>query len=459
MSVAVICGDMREALRDVPDNSVDSCVCDPPYHLTSIVKRFGSPDAAPCKVKQTGAFARASKGFMGQTWDGGDLAFQPDTWAEVFRVLKPGAHLLAFSGTRTYHRMTVAIEDAGFEVRDMVAWHYGSGFPKNHDMSKAIDRHLGVERPVVGKETLSNDIRGGALLDAQHGTIRPAFERDVTAAGSDEAKQWDGWGTALKPATEPICLARKPISEKSVAANVLKWGTGALNIDACRVAFAGGADEAESKGKNRHADFGSKPRQNAIFGADNSPRGVHGNYNPPGRWPANLVHDGSDEVVAGFPAEANGGHHPARRGKGGIGNEGHKGQTELDERFSDEGSAARFFYCAKAGKLDRLGSDHPTVKPVELMRWCVRLVTPPGGMVLDPFAGTGSTGIAAFVEGFDCTLVELREEAVADINRRLAHIQGLGRMTALETAKLNDPAKLAKAIGADTPLFAAGGGA
>jgi site-specific DNA-methyltransferase (adenine-specific) len=171
-----------------------------------------------------------------------------------------------------------------------------------------------------------------------------------------------------------------------------------------------------------------------------------------GRWPANLVHDGSDDALAGFP-QANGGHHPAARGRGGIGQDGHKGQDALDERFSDEGTAARFFYCAKAGKLDRLGSKHPTVKPVALMRWLVRLITPPGGTVLDPFAGTGSTGIAAFVEGFDSILIDLREEATADIERRLAHIKGLGRRTACELATHDDEEKRAKARGDDMPLF------
>ena len=327
--VTLLGGDCLELLPTLGECSIDSCVTDPPYHLTSIVKRFGGENAAPAQFGKDGAYARASKGFMGKQWDGGDIAFRPELWAEVLRVLKPGAHLLAFSGTRTYHRMACAIEDAGFEVRDQLAFMYGSGFPKNHNI-------------------------GG------------------------------GWGTALKPAWEPCVLARKPLSEKSVAANVLKWGTGAINVDECRI--------ATSESLNGGAYAQDPTKRDQMWGADagNSwKRGGAGDYKQPqGRWPANLIHDGSEEVVAGFP--------------------------------DDEGiSAARFFYTAKADTNDRLGSKHPTVKPLDLIQYLSRLITPRGGIVLDPFAGTGTLGEAAFREGFSAILIEREQEYQSDIVRRM----------------------------------------
>jgi DNA modification methylase len=455
----LLVGDMREQLRQLDDNSIDSCACDPPYHLTSIVKRFGGAKAEKEKFaasNKTNAYKSLSRGFMGQTWDGGDVAFDPETWAEVLRVLKPGGHLVAFSGTRTYHRMAVAIEDAGFEIRDQLAWAYGSGFPKSLDVSKAIDKAAGVEPTDLGASPNWRESKRDREKEGRM-EVRGANAGRLTVATSDDAKAWQGWGTALKPSWEPICLARKPLIG-SVASNVLAHGTGALNIDGCRIGFAGDADEAESKGKNRHADFGSGPRENAVFGADNRDRGAHGNYDPPGRWPANLIHDGSDEVLAGFPDTAPSSDAP-RNHSVSLGSSGSsiygKGAAFVGAGHADNGgSAARFFYCAKAGALDRLGSTHPTVKPVELMRWLVRLVTPPGGKVLDPFAGSGSTGVAAFIEGFDSVLVELREEAASDIRRRLDFIQGKGRMAVLEMAQLDAcEKKTAEAQGLDLPLF------
>jgi site-specific DNA-methyltransferase (adenine-specific) len=345
----------------------DSCVTDPPYHLASIVARFGKEGSAPCKEGATGAYARASRGFMGKEWDGGDIAFRPETWRAVYDALKPGAHLVAFSGTRTYHRMACAIEDAGFEIRDQLAWMYGSGFPKSHSM------------------------------------------RDI---GKPE------WGTAIKPAWEPICLARKPLSEKTVAANVLKHGTGAINIDACRV----GTDEDTRRnalggenGLNGSSTFKIRDRR-----ADEMPR-------QSGRFPANVIHDGSDEVIAEFPETSSGGF-PANHGvkDSGILGDFAGAATGREGNCKGQGSAARFFYSAKAGPLDRLGSQHATIKPVDLMRWLCRLVTPTGGHILEPFAGSGTTGIAAMVEGFDCTMIEMEADHVADIERKLAHLRGEG---------------------------------
>lgn len=356
-AVRVEQGDCREVLRTMAADSLDACVTDAPYHLASIVKRFSSPNAAPARqassnAKATGAFARASKGFMGKTWDGGDVAMDPATWAEVFRVLKPGAHLVNMCGTKTEHRVACAIEDAGFEIRDRVLWLYGTGMPKSH-------------------------------------------------------KQGDGRGTGLKPGMELGVLARKPL-DGTVGENLARWGTGAINIDACRIP-------------------GEDPRQ-------------------PGRWPANVCHDGSAEVVAAFP-DAPGqrgdvSRNPGLKTSNVYGDmqrcrddeeSGGRRYTNIGatnfaarpgQRRFDTGSAARFFYSAKATKADRLFSKHPTVKPVDLMGWLARLITPPGGIVLDPFAGTGTTAAACIREGFGCVLIEREAESIADIQRRLAHISG-----------------------------------
>jgi site-specific DNA-methyltransferase (adenine-specific) len=394
----------------------DACVTDPPYHLTSIVKRFGGKNAAEAKVGATGAYARASKGFMGKEWDGGDIAFRPETWRAVYDALKPGAHLVAFSGTRTYHRMACAIEDAGFEIRDMLCWHYGSGFPKSHDVSKGIDKAAGAEREAVG---INEDwVKRKPNGSKSHTSVGFSEETDynIYAPATPKAEQWQGWGTALKPATEPICLARKPLSEKSVAANVLKHGTGAINIDGSRV--EGPPSGLKPYTRNQE----QRESQVAVY------RDVTFTDHPQGRWPANLCHDSSDEVLAGFP-DSGGGNWRGTDTKGatlfGQARAGYKG----DGPDGDSGSAARFFYSAKAGPLDRIGTAHATVKPVDLMRWLCRLVTPPGGHILEPFAGSGTTGIAAMAEGFDCSMIELEADHVADIERKLAYLRGEGALT------------------------------
>jgi DNA modification methylase len=426
VSVKILIGDMRLRLADLPENSVDSVVCDPPYHLTSIVKRFGAENAAPCKVGVTGAYARASKGFMGQTWDGGDVAFQPETWAEVLRVLKPGGHLVAFSGTRTYHRMAAAIEDAGFEVRDMIAWHYGSGFPKSHDISKAIDRAASAERgrnpDLRNGPNTKQETKGQPKIVGGYASDSPLDQGAIT----DSAREWEGWGTALKPATEPICLARKPLSEKSIAANVLKWGTGALNIDATRIP----TDEALSGYHGRPPLQYGGENHRPFHDREEQPKSEQ---SPLGRWPANLIHDGSDEVVAGFPETSSGllePHHKRSKAKQvncyGEWADGEGSTFEGAPSFGDSGSAARFFYCAKATTEERgEGNSHPTVKPVDLMRWLVRLVTPKGGTVLDPFMGSGSTLIAADAEQFHAIGCELSPEYAAIAERRIRDAAGM----------------------------------
>jgi site-specific DNA-methyltransferase (adenine-specific) len=366
-------------MASLAEASVDACVTDPPYGLK----------------------------FMGKGWDHGVPGVE--FWQAVYRVLKPGAHLLAFGGTRTYHRLVCAIEDAGFEIRDQIGWAYGSGFPKSLDVSKAIDKQAGAEREVVGERKLTGKARvlaGGNYDGGYEGkTLRTTV--DITAPATPEAAAWQGWGTALKPAWEPICVARKPLVG-TVAANVLAHGTGALNIDGCRVGFSSVADEAESKNKNRHADFGSGARDNKVFGADTRARGEGGNYDPPGRWPANLVHDGSDEVLACFPETKSGTLSPDMNVKASSGWSGGSQADRVKQTFTkNSGSAARFFYAAKASKAERgEGNNHPTVKPLALMCWLVRLVCPPGGTVLDPFAGSGTTGLAARAEGFEAILME-----------------------------------------------------
>ena len=363
---ALYCGDSRDVLAAMPDNSVDSVVCDPPYALVSIIKRFGGANAAPATGND--AYARASAGFMGKTWDTGEVAFAVEFWEQVMRVLKPGGHVVAFAGTRTYHRLAVAIEGSGFEIRDQLAWVYGSGFPKSHDVSKAIDRAAGVEREVIGtvRKTPS---AGGA--NTHEGWVRPWAEgkttMDITRAATPEAQQWEGWGTALKPAWEPIVLARKPLSERTVAANVLAHGTGAINIDGCRVP----TDDDLNGGRYSDNKVGSDGN---AYGKGINERSNLDYSQPDGRFPANILHDG--------------------------------------DQFGEQG---RYFYAPKASKKDRgEGNTHPTVKPTDLMAYLCRLVTPPGGVVLDPFMGSGSTGKAAVREGFQFVGIE-REAEYFDI--------------------------------------------
>lgn len=379
---------MLDLLAGCEPSTFDACVTDPPYEL----------------------------GFMGKGWDSTGIAFQPETWRRVFDALKPGAHLVAFSGTRTYHRMACAIEDAGFEIRDQLAWTYGSGFPKSLDVSKAIDKAAGARVNsgsgfnVAGRGERSN---GGDKLRSDHPDyVKP---KGVTAA----ARRWDGWGSALKPAWEPICLARKPLSEKNIAANVLAHGTGAINVDGCRV----GTEQTVTV---RNGDSGG----NGAFGRDER----KGEWlNPPGRFPANLCHDGSEGVLAGFPETGVSSGGGMKDFSASALFEGATAPNRTEAcGLGDSGSAARFFYSAKAGPLDRIGTAHATVKPVDLMRWLCRLVTPPGGHILEPFAGSGTTGIAAMAEGFDCTMIELLPEHAADIERKLAFLRGEGGASVIE---------------------------
>ena len=289
---------------------------------------------------------------MGKKWDSSGIAFQPETWQAVFRVLKPGAILLAFGGTRTYHRMVCAIEDAGFEIRDTIAWVYGSGFPKSYDISKGIDKQAGATGEVIGKEMVDIGMQSGNMHAGRKSVI---VERDITAPSTPEARLWHGWGTALKPAFEPIVVAMKPIDGTFVN-NALTWGVAGLWIDGGRVGFQDDADYQESTQKNRHGDFNSnggiRVPTKGIYHGDNRPPV---NYEPSkGRFPANLIHSGEDEVVGLFPQTKSGNlNHGHKRGDG-TGNSFMGGGGVVQGNYGgDSGSAARFFYCAKSSRRER----------------------------------------------------------------------------------------------------------
>ena len=438
MTAQILHGNNLDILPTLADCSVDSIVTDPPYEL----------------------------GFMGKQWDATGIAYNVQLWRECLRVLKPGGHLLAFGGTRTYHRMAVAIEDAGFEIRDSIHWIYGSGFPKSLDVSKAIDKAAGAEREVVGTKrgtaadpsTGRSDMPGKAVGVKQVGIDVP-----VTNPATAAAKQWDGWGTALKPAHEPIVLARKPLVG-TVANNVLTHGTGALNIDGCRIDM--GDEYDPSKIQRQQHSAGSIEgafSASALIGKEIA------TYKPGGRWPANVIHDGSNEVIERFP-NSKGGAYPTQRSPA-VNTAFGEGQPTPGgpRQMGDDGSAARFFaatpytdldgdsfiYCPKPGRKERnAGLDHlderivnevtppgtkgsnspragagrngatqnfhPTVKPLALMRYLIRLVTPPGGTVLEPFAGSGTTLAAATLENLNSIGIELTADYLPIIKARIA---------------------------------------
>jgi site-specific DNA-methyltransferase (adenine-specific) len=413
----------------MPEASVDAVVTDPPYEL----------------------------GFMGKRWDASGIAFSVELWREVLRVLKPGGYLLAFSGTRTYHRMTCAIEDAGFEIRDCIGWHYGSGFPKSLDVSKAIDKAAGAEREVLGLG-VQRAIGGKNGNSANHGNGGIQYgDVTITAPATDAAKAWAGWGTALKPAWEPVVVARKPL-EGTVAANVLKYGTGAMNIDASRVptsdnlnggAYSGGVRPTSAMGLEGEA--GGKSSMLESGGGRLNPEDF---VQPAGRWPANVLlshaPDCSDEnCVEGCPCAAM----DAQSGGDGASRFFNRLPIEADDLVP-------FLYTAKASRSEReagcselpeqvppaveaqgdfgksglnspragagrtatgVRNHHPTVKPISVMRHLVRLVTPPGGTVLDPFTGSGSTGCAAVLEGKAFIGCEMQPEYVEIARARIAH--------------------------------------
>ena len=336
-------GDCLVVMDNMKKCSVDSVITDPPYHLTSIVQRFGKEGSAPAQFGTDGAFARASKGFMGKEWDGGDIAFQANTWRKCYELLKPGGHLIAFSGSRTYHRMAVAIEDAGFEIRDQCIWLYGSGFPKSHNIGREIDKKQGNDREVVGEVRAGKNALG---QDSGWNKHNNRTQIEVTKGSSE----WEGWGTSLKPAHEPMVLARKPLSEKSVADNVMQHGTGAINIDACRV--GGQSEDTERKKVVRKARTAD-----GVWTDDNSGMKSEGSEfadaDPRGRWPSNVMHDGSEQVQEIFP-ETNSTEVSRERTHKGIWTAGELADTEqFMPAYGDQGNASRYFYCAKTSKDER----------------------------------------------------------------------------------------------------------
>ena len=364
--------DCIEQMQKMIDEGVqvDSIVTDPPYELN----------------------------FMGKSWDSTGIAFQKNTWELAFQLLKPGGHLLAFGGSRTYHRMAVAIEDAGFEIRDQIMWLYGSGFPKSLNIGKAIDKKAGAKRKVVGQNQhpTSKDRTGNkSPYQAEDSHLDASF--DITKGNSE----WEGWGTALKPAHEPIVMARKPI-EGTVADNVLKHGTGGINIDESRVALEG---ESPPSGSAKRVYRSNQYTEEKTYG-DNKTTPESG------RFPANVIHDGSEEVMEGFPETKSG--MMKQHIEGGQYNVYGKMYPRDVETIGDEGSAARFFYCAKTSRKERntgiSKNNHPTVKPVELMKYLCKLVTPKGGTIFDPFMGSGSTGMAAKEEGYEFMGIEKEED-------------------------------------------------
>jgi site-specific DNA-methyltransferase (adenine-specific) len=379
-------GDCREVMATLDAESVDAIVCDPPYGLS----------------------------FMGKGWDHGVPGVE--FWTEALRVAKPGAHLLAFGGTRTYHRLACAIEDAGWEIRDCVMWVYGSGFPKSHDVSKAIDKAAGADREVTGATRRGAQVQSTGRYGAWGDGITP------TAPATDAVRQWSGWGTALKPAWEPIMVARKPLVG-TVAENVLRHGTGGINVDGCRVGMSHAdrkkIDSATWVGRNNYQDGKEVYGDYATDGTDQQMQS-----HPAGRWPANLIHDGSEEVVGLFPSNVKGGTWNRTAGARHFNNDGEPTDYQTSGSDGTTGSAARFFYCAKASRSDR-GDDnkHPTVKPTALMRYLCRLVTPPGGIVLDPFTGSGSTGKGAVLEGFQFIGIEREAEYVEIAKARIAAVE------------------------------------
>lgn len=503
MKQIVINGDNIELLKNYPDNYFDAVVTDPPYGLGK------EPNAEELMKDwiEKGYHEIKGTGFMGKEWD--SFIPQPIFWKEVYRVLKHGGHILAFFGTRTYDWGVMSMRFAGFEVRDCIQWLYGSGFPKSHNISKALDKMQGAEREVIGKST-NNGIKAVTserVVQGHRKNLTIANERnefDITTPSTDAAKQWDGWGTALKPANEPILLARKPLEKGlSIADNILKWGVGGINIDATRIGFKDDADYKESTQKNQHADFGTKPlTNNTVYGDYSMVQPT--NYAPEGRFPANIIlthHEdceckGNKKVKAikgGRIGNKNGAYNGIGesgfskeyiKGDGGYGDE--NGQEEVEDwdchedcpiRILDEqsgvkastrnmsysrgggdfidgipnqkekswfkseiGGASRFFYVAKASKAERnkgledfqekqttgggggvgdyiddvnsssgkYGSEkapnknfHPTVKPIKLMQYLVKMITPRNGIVLDPFCGSGTTGVACKIEGFE----------------------------------------------------------
>ena len=391
---AVYQGNNLDLLARLPDCSVHAVVTDPPYGLS----------------------------FMGRDWD--KALPDPRTWSECLRVLRPGGHLVAFGAPRLYHRLTCQIEDAGFEIRDALLWLFGSGFPKSLDVSKAIDKEAGAVRvrvPATGGLHNNSNLNDDGW--AQIGNAAPTQPGPTPA--TPEAAEWSGWGTALKPAYEPIVLARKPL-DGTVASNVQRWGTGAINVDGCRIE----ATDPEAYAAKGASVVGlDSARNTTTYGASNAPRAD--STSPLGRWPANLIlsDEGDEEWRRYFYSPK------ASRSEREAGLEGLPPRVVDESRTED--SAGRNNPRAGAGrKGDGRRNHHPTVKPIELMRWLVRLVTPPGGIVVEPFAGSGTTPSACALADVDCIAMEIAPDYVEISRARVEHYR---RIRASSSS--NHPAK------------------
>ena len=461
-------GDSFEVLDTLEEKSIDAIVTDPPYGLTSITKRFGKEDSAPAKEGKDGSLARSSKGVMGKTWDGTGIEYNVEFWKKCFKVLKPGGYLLSFGGTRTFHRIACAIEEAGFEIRDTLMWLYGSGFPKSQNVGLAIDKKNGVKSVDTGIESPNagpNCTKENTLYES--GTVEKKFT--IKQAQNEYA----GYGTCLKPAYEPIIMARKPV-EGTVADNMLKYGVGGINIDECRVGndlIKGGTAPKMGTGDLGICNFKNRNAERIYY-----PEHL-------GRFPANVITDGSDEVKANMPYTKSTGqtsYLPNFKDSKGS----HLSFGQNDKPLSriasntiyanDEGSACRYFYCAKASKKDRdegleeftlskttdgcirnnqetarkFGANsslrhniHPTVKPTELMQYLIRLVVPRGGCVLDPFCGSGSTGKACMYENTERNAnykfigIEMTEEYLPIIVARIDYAKNKKDFEKIKEAK------------------------
>jgi DNA modification methylase len=391
--VRLINADCLEALKALPDCSIDAVVTDPPYGLNAMK----SKDVAECLAAWASGetWEPRGRGFMGKSWDA--WVPPPEVWREVHRVLKPGGHALVFAGSRTQDLMSVALRLAGFEVRDTVQWLYGSGFPKSLDVSKAIDKMKGAQGEVLYTDTRFNEPSGIVSI----GRERTKVTRVIRAPSSDEAREWEGWETALKPAYEPAILVRKEL-DGTVANNVLEHGVGGLNIEGCRV---------PTNGEQIVRTSGRSPRTGASMDANSLNKPMTHTTPEGGRYPSNVI---LDELAS----------------------------AALTEQAGD---VSRFFYTAKASKKEReAGLDatdgranvHPTVKPIDLMRYLCRLITPPNGTVLDPFMGSGSTGCAAALEGFDFVGIERETEYFEIAQRRIEHWRNEAKNTEPKQGRL-----------------------
>ena len=426
-------GDCIEIMKQMPAASVDAIVCDPPYGLSNT-----DPGSVADTITKWAGGDRdhvpTGRGFMGKSWDA--FVPPPAVWDECMRVLKPGGHMVVFAGSRTHDLMGLSIRLAGFEIRDSMAWLYGSGFPKSMNVGKAIDKLAGAEREVIGVHYRHGG--GKETSGSMSGPLGTASELPLTAPATPEAAQWSGHGTALKPAFEPIVLARKPLAEKTVARNVLAHGTGAINVDACRIA-----------GDMSGGTWGAKQTTSIRFHGGTEGSEYRTQQNPSGRWPANVL---LDQHAAAWVDEQSGNvkgavSNGSKAVKGMNGTETFKIHArEQKPGYGDEGGASRFFkvaesdengalspyfprefddaflYTAKAPRRERPNVDgvqHPTVKPLAIMRWLIRLVTPPGGVVLDPFAGSGTTIEAALIEGFDPVGIEMETDYLPLIQHRI----------------------------------------